>query len=411
MLAIPWYFTDSLGKPELFGWIFAAVTLGTLFWSLYAGTLIDRFSRKLVLIGMNGIGLLLVGGIALFAKVQGELPLFFIGVAFALTVFNFNLHYPSLYAFAQEISGKGHYARTNSLIEIQGQSTRMVASAFAALLLAGTGAGGPILGAVLPFSFASWELTDLLVLDAIAYGVTLLFLLPIRYRRVEERLIDQGSIGQRVRTGFRFLKAHPKLFHFGNASFIIFLFVLVQAYFLMPVYIKDHLGMQADVYGIGEALFALGAIGAGVYVRRLMRHLHSVPSIVVAMLLSGAIFILCALTRSFWIFMGFNLLLGVSNSATRVMRITYLFEKVPNGVIGRVNSVFQAINILLRTFFTGLFALPFFSGEEGILFAYFLSGVVILLGAIPLVVHRKALMDLQMEEDRPGEALEGDPKR
>ncbi len=244
------------------------------------------------------------------------------------------------------------------------------------------------------------SLHDLFQLDAYAYVITLLFLLPIRYQRVEERLIDRGSVQERLRTGIHFLKANPLLFHFGNASFIIFLFVLVQAYFLMPVYIKAHLGMNADVYGFGEALFALGAIGAGLTVRELMRRISSISAIAGAMLISGAVFLVCFWTRSFWIFMGFNLTLGVCNSATRVMRITYLFERVPNGIIGRTNSVFQAINILLRTLFTGIFAIPFFTREEGIPSAYLVAGLVILLASLPLFIHRHGLEGFRAKDPR-----------
>ncbi len=400
MLAIPWHFTDRLGRPDLFGWLFAIVTFATLFWSLYSGTLIDRFSRKNVLIGLNFVAGAAIGGIALYGQGVGEIPLVLICLGFTLTVFNFNIHYPSLYAFAQEITDKGRYAKTNSLIEVQGQATRMTASAVAAILLAGTGPEAPILHKWSPFSFEAWSLPELFALDGIAYGVVLLFLFPIRYRPMEERIIDKGGVRERLRVGVRFLKAHPLLFQFGNASFIIFLFVLVQAYFLMPVYIDTHLGMDADVYGIGEALFALGAIGAGVKVRSLMRLFPSVPAISGAMLISGVVFLVCAWTRSFWVFMGFNLVLGAANSATRVMRITYLFERVPNGVIGRTNSVFQALNILLRTLFTGLFAIPFFTGAEGILWAYGISGGAILLASLPLFLYRNALQELQVRDVR-----------
>lgn len=411
MLAIPWYFADVLGRPDLFGWLFAIVTFATLFWSLYAGTLIDRYSRKGVLLGLNIGGLLVIGGIALWGYQFGALPLYLICAGFTVTVFNFNIHYPSLYAFAQEISDPANYARTNALIEVQGQATRMIASGVAALLLAGNELSSPIFGAWFPFTFQAWELPELFLLDASAYALTLFFLLPIRYRRVDVRIIDRGRIRDRLRTGFRFLRANPLLFHFGNASYIIFLFVLIQAYFLMPVYIKGHLGLEADVYGIGEMLFALGAIAAGLYVRRLMERMNSVPAIALAMLLSGLLFLLCAGTRSFWVFMAFNLFLGLSNSATRVMRITYLFEHVPNGVIGRTNSVFQALNILLRTLFTGLFAIPFFTGSVGILWAYSISGIAILLGAFPLVLYRKSLEKLQPIDPRTSSSERADDPR
>lgn len=46
MISIPWYFTDVLQQSSLFGLIYAITTALTLFWGLYAGTLIDKYPRK-----------------------------------------------------------------------------------------------------------------------------------------------------------------------------------------------------------------------------------------------------------------------------------------------------------------------------------------------------------------------------
>ena len=40
-------------------------------------------------------------------------------LVFGLTMFNYNIHYPNLYAFVQEITDKKHYGKINSYIEVQ----------------------------------------------------------------------------------------------------------------------------------------------------------------------------------------------------------------------------------------------------------------------------------------------------
>ena len=46
MLAIPWYFADILGMSSTYAKGYAILTFISLFWSLYSGTLVDRYSRK-----------------------------------------------------------------------------------------------------------------------------------------------------------------------------------------------------------------------------------------------------------------------------------------------------------------------------------------------------------------------------
>ena len=67
--------------------------------------------------------------------IYSSLPNFLVFFVFAVTIFNYNIHYPTLYAFGQEITEKEKYGKLNSYIEVQGQATSVLAGAFAALLL------------------------------------------------------------------------------------------------------------------------------------------------------------------------------------------------------------------------------------------------------------------------------------
>ena len=47
----------------------------------------------------------------------------FVVFVFGITIFNYNIHYPNLYAFGQEITEPKNYGKLNSYIEVQGQVT------------------------------------------------------------------------------------------------------------------------------------------------------------------------------------------------------------------------------------------------------------------------------------------------
>ncbi|MFT6686590.1 MAG: DHA3 family macrolide efflux protein-like MFS transporter, partial [Bacteroidia bacterium] len=64
LIAIPWFIANQLGRPGLYGLLFLAVTILTLFWGPYAGILIDRYDRKKVMLSIQTVGMLSVFSIA-----------------------------------------------------------------------------------------------------------------------------------------------------------------------------------------------------------------------------------------------------------------------------------------------------------------------------------------------------------
>ena len=122
MLAIPWYFARTL-QSDYFNIAYGSLTVVVLLFGLYAGTLVDRFSRKNNFIVTSLVCGLLLGGISLSGYINHELPNFLIVTVFGITMLNYNVHYPTLYAFGQEISHPDDYGKVNTNIEIVGQSS------------------------------------------------------------------------------------------------------------------------------------------------------------------------------------------------------------------------------------------------------------------------------------------------
>ena len=137
MLAIPWYFAKYLGAASTFATIYAVATFITLFWGLYAGTLIDRYPRKNIFLAICMVSAAVLLSVATYGFSQGSLPMFLVATVFCFTVFNYNIHYPTLYAFGQEITEKENYSKTNSLLEVIGQSTNVFSGAIAVMLIEG----------------------------------------------------------------------------------------------------------------------------------------------------------------------------------------------------------------------------------------------------------------------------------
>lgn len=387
MLAIPWYFTTVTKQTSLYGWLYAIITLGTVFWSLYTGTLIDKYSRKKIFILINICGGLIVNGVALFGFYNGSVPSLLVGLVFAATLFIYNIHYPALYAFGQEITDKENYGKTNALFEIQGQATTILGGAVGSIMLSGTENGAlNLLGLrlTLPFDIPKWELHEIFLFDGITYIVSIVLLALIRYTPASERHIHEGSVIERIRIGIQYLKENPRIFWFGNLSFSIFVILLIQVHFLVPLYISNHLEAGADTYASAEIYYSIGALLAGVGIRNAFRNTTPVRAIIIMMWITVIGLIIVSFTKSTMLFLAFFFLMGITNAGTRVLRITYLFNNIPNTYMGRAGSVFQVINILVRSVFIGIFSIPFFTRGSNITWAFFIGAIFILCSVIPL---------------------------
>jgi DHA3 family macrolide efflux protein-like MFS transporter len=395
MLAIPWYFKSVLNEESLFGLIYAGATLFTMVWSLYSGLLVDRYSRKSNFFFINLIGGAVLLGIATSGFVLGYVPMALIAAVFVTTMLVYNIHYPALYAFAQEISKPDDYGRVNSYIEIQGQSTSVISGAFAALLISGTTNGHLNLmgfNLSMPFDITPWKLQDIFMLNAATYFLALICISLIKYKPHAERVIDTGTIYERLKTGFTFLKHHKNISVFGQASFMVFVVLIVEVHFLLPSYINNHLKLSADVYASAEIYYAIGALFAGFAIRRLFVKTNEVKAVIILMVLAAAFFFMASLTNSLLLFFFISVMFGVTNAGIRVLRITWLFNHVPNNVIGRTNSIFNMSNIFLRATLTSIFALPFFAQGNNIVWAYGACAVFVVLWIVPLLMRYKKIV-------------------
>jgi MFS family permease len=202
--------------------------------------------------------------------------------------------------------------------------------------------------------------------------------------------VELGSLRKRLRTGITYLREHRAVWVFGLYSFSVFVGLLVSLNALMPLYVHNHLRAGAAVFGAAEVAYAAGALSAGLFVRRVFLRHPTLRSVIVLMLIAGVSFGVAAATRSVCLFLAFSLVLGFTNAGTRILRVSYLFVHVPNEVIGRVNSIFNVVNVLLRTGFILLFSLRFFTLGSNIAWGYaILGGFIVASAAVLLVRYRE----------------------
>lgn len=356
VIAIPWHIINTLNKPALFGSIYFGITFLSLFWGTYAGGLIDKFNRKHLFIYQNLTGYIILSIAALLSFYMDHVSLSIASIVFMFSIFIYNIHYPNLYAFVQEISESENYGRINSYIEIQGQLTTVLSGALATILISGD-------TNIFSLQIKQWSLQQVFALDACTYFSAATIIFFIKYKPLVQRYKEGGSIIQQIFTGFNYLKQHKNVFLFGTASYGIFVCILIATHYILPNYINQILNEPVNVYAKVEILFALGAIFAGITITKIFANTNAILAIVSMTVLVGLLFLTINLYPQLWFFYAAFFIIGLCNAGTRITRITYIFKKIPNQMIGRSSAVFRIGAALIRLTFIALFTLPLFTAN------------------------------------------------
>lgn len=389
MIAIPWFFAKQ-GELDTFIWFYIITNILALFWVPYAGTLIDKYNRKVVFQLTNlisGIMLLLICGIGYY---HGGLSLYLVALVFVFTSMNYSIHYPNLYAFIQEITPQKMYGKITSILEIQGQATNIIAGAVAVLLLDGSKDGKiEILGMQINIFkiFESWEIHEIFLIDALTYIASFIIISMISFIALTDRKEENTSVIERLKTGMRFLNENKTTFLFGVISYFIFVTVMIEGFYLGAAYVSKHLQESGDVYASSDIAYSGGAIISGIFIRTIFKKINIPAGIIFFTLSTSVLFFVLYATNSNLIFYFMLFVLGLSNAGSRILRVTYLFNNIPNQLFGRAASIFNICNILVRIILLLLFSLSFFEQSNNVIYAFLTLSLFLFLTTLLLIVN------------------------
>ena len=158
------------------------------------------------------------------------------------------------------------------------------------------------------------------------------------------------------------------------------------------MYIDQHLHVDGDIYATTKVLYAIGAVVSGFFITKLLKRMNTITAVIILMSIATLAFTLLSISQNVLILLGLGFFFGITNAGVRILRVTYLFNHIPNHIIGRSNSVFQSVNIFLRSAFIGLFSLAFFSEGSNIIWAFVIAAIAVVLSIIPLVIYYKKLV-------------------
>lgn len=397
MIGVVWYFNAVLKIGSTFGIFYSLLILVSMMWGLYAGTLIDKHSRKKLFLAMNIFGAIALCSAAFVAYQSKEVSMFLAMAVFTCTTLIYNIYYPNLYALAQEISEPKNYMRILSMVEIQGQAATVISGGLAAVLLSGyDGKESALLDTLsIQFHFQTWKLADVFLLDGVTYFISFLLLLFMNYVPTKTREIDTTSLRDRFKFGIDYLLQNKNLLWLGIGAAAVFNTIIMCSYYQLPIYINKYLEAPSYVFAGAEMCFALGAMSAGILVSYLFASANNVIKIISLLFIGSLVYFCYLFNTNISVFIFLNFVIGACNAGIRIYRNTYFFKIVPNEVIGRVNSVTNTSSYFTRFVMGLVFAIPFFDSKKGILFSMLLLGLYILFFVFVLSKRYQALVAIE----------------
>lgn len=324
-VALTWYVYESTRSPEALGWLMLAYTGPVIVGGLVAGSLLDRFDRRKVMLADN-----LIRGAAVVAipvlHAIGMLALWHVYVVAAV------------YGSLMMISLAGGPALIPSLVREEQLDT---ANALETLTFTLSGVAGPVLAGLL----IAWAgAPNVLILDAVSYGA-----FAVALARIKIPTQDTGSPETRGEARSYRLR-DVALFALRNkvllSTTIMFAaFNLGQGvlFVWLPVLSAGIPGGGPELYGVLLGAWAAGEVAGSLIAGSISLSLPLGTMICLAQLASGLALGVLVFSRSLWGALAGLALAGFCSAPLTIWAQTLRMRIIPYNMRGRAFALLRTL--------------------------------------------------------------------
>ncbi|WP_421780641.1 MFS transporter [Kiloniella litopenaei] len=334
LIATPWFLINSNDGSAVFGVVAFTVNLFIFFTAPWFGVFVDRYSRKGMMITIRIVLLLLLAALfALSYLEQYQAPL--MAMYFALGSLFFILNQSARSAFIQEVFDEGHYAKVNSIMEVEGQAAAVVTGAIAAVML------------------RHWSLQEIIMLNLGAIFVSLAAVCVVTYQHQIRPSEDKPSFLSEFMVGLHYLREHPKLTVFVLSSATPYNCVQTGNY-LVPIVLVVLLSEGAETLALYEIIFGLGAVVAGLTYACLFSARSPTQVILFNMCIFSLVLVAQSFSPNLFTVVWLALFLGIANSSLRIARNNWLMTVIDPVVFGRVMTTIPSLFLGMKAALIGV---------------------------------------------------------
>jgi MFS family permease len=364
-IALMWFALEAAGPLGVLA-VRLADSIPALIFGFHGGLLADRLDRRRTMIAADLVRGAVLVPVAV-AGLLGNLPLW--GLVLAAFVLTAGTSYfdPAYGALLPGLVERRNVQQANGLVRATGDAVSVGGWAVAAGLL------------------AFMPLSAFFAVNAASYFVSAALLSGIQARRAPTR--PEGTTWAQVREGFAALRLLPVL---AVAVAAVGIAVTIESGTWMvgvPELIRTELGAGAASFSLVMVGYALGSIGAGLYLAH-----HPVRRKAYASLLAWCLYLpaylLMGLAGSVAVAVAGAMCAGLGQGSAIVLVNSAAQEQVPDRVLGRVLGLISLVHRGAHA--TGLlFVAPLFTIVEPrpVFVGAALAAPVIGLGGVALAAH------------------------
>ena len=318
---------EETGSATALGVVNTAFLVPFLLLSPFAGVMVDRYNRKLMMMVSDlaaitaTIGLLIINAL-------GDLQIWHLFIASAINGLGNTFQWPAYSAAISTMVPKEKYARANGMMS---------------LIESGPGILAPILaGLLLPFI----HLNGILVIDVITFFVAIAALLVVFIPQPQQTVEGQagkGSIFKEAVFGFRYIFERRGLL--GLLIFFICLnLVIGLSGSLLAPFILSRTGNDSTALGATQSAYAIGAVIGGLLISLWGGFKRRMTSIFIGEALTGLFcLILFGLSRTLPAWIAVSVIMAIFPVFTNGASQAIWQAKVAPDVQGRVFSARRMI--------------------------------------------------------------------
>ncbi|EIE50412.1 major facilitator superfamily transporter [Citreicella sp. 357] len=316
-----WMMTQISSSDAMVGLVQAAVTVPTMLFAVFAGTLADSHDRRKVMIGAQ---FFMMGSAALLTALAWwglMTPWLLVGLTFMIgtgsTFFN-----PSWQASMGDIVPREDLPAAVALNSMAFNAMRSVGPAIGGIIVATAGAAA---------AFA---------LNAVSY-VAMIAALWLWKAPVPDNALPREPLRLAIQSGLRYVAMSPNLVNVMGRAFVFGLGA-VAVLSLLPVVAHERLAGDATTYGILLGSFGVGAIGGAFFNARLRAVMDNEHICRLAAGAGAASTLVLALAPVFWVCLPALMASGAAwVIALSLFNVTVQLS-TPRWVVGRAIALYQS---------------------------------------------------------------------
>ena len=380
--ALIWYLTNTTGSATVLAvasmvGLLPQITLGPL-----AGTLVDRWNRRKVLIFADGmIAVATVILAILFAS--GRVQIWHIYSLMFIRSLGGAFHSPAMTASITLLVPQKH------LVRIQGLN-----GAFNGVI----GIFSPMLGALL-LNLIPMQAIMAIDIGTALFAILPLFFIPIPQPKPKDDK-EVSSIVAGLVDGIKFLWSMPGLWLITLSHAVIYL-LMMPAYSLIPIFVTDYLNGGAAQLAWLQSSSAVGIVAGGLLLSIWGGFRRQVVTVLLATFISGLSWVAVGVTpeSGFYIAIG-SIFLGTTMNSVMVGSVVALWQTIiPPEMQGRLFAL--GLTIVNAMSAIGLAIAGPTVDQIGVRFWFLLGGIVtMILGIVPFFIP----VIMEVEQRKTSEA-------